>query len=282
MDKKILVGVCTFGLLEFTKLAIQSIRDTVEQPVDFFAVKGKPGDSETFDWLIEQGIPLMAHSENMGFPYSVNDIYDHAWVQGDYDYLILIGNDIIAYPGAIDQLIEVANNHDYLVVSALQYDVKDLTVDYPETKKFFSGSNFVISDFSSKCWEYFKPAQGAIEIADMQLFDIQNMCLYKRSAFDSIGYTDVNFYPAYYVDNDYAMRLHKSEIPTCTVTSARFFHFWSRVLKQGSGGSTSKYFEANKKYYKEKWGGDFGKETLNPPLKIDSREHEKSTIKRWR
>lgn len=278
---KNLIGFVTFGLTQFSKLAVQSIRDTVKNNYDLFVVVGKPGDIETIDWVTSEGIPCKVHSENMGFPASVNDIFDYAWKDNNYDNLILIGNDIIMYPYAADSLINLANNSDYEVISALQYDVRDLINDFPEVSKYFKGEKLIIDDFSGEPWKKFTNYSNENNIADMQLYDIQNMCLYKRSVFDKVGYTDVNFYPAYFVDNDYAKRMVMANIKCCSLMNARFFHFWSRVFKQGSGGSTDRYFESNERYYKQKWGGEFGKETRNPPIKISSREDELKTVRKW-
>lgn len=279
---KTLVGMVTFGNLEFTKLAINSIKETATRPVDFFVVVGKPGDFRTWEWLEEQQITHIIHQENMGFPYSLNDIYDYAWKMNDYDNLIVAGNDIVAYPRAVDMLIDVADTMDYEVVSALQYDVKSLVNGYPDTKRFFTGGNLIFNDFDARPWDAFSPDTSEIIIADMQLFDIQNLCLYKRGVFNTVGYTDANFYPAYYIDNDYARRIVNANVRCCTVTSARFFHFWSRTIHQGTGGSTSKNFENNRDYYKLKWGGDFGEETRQAEVYIGNRDGEIDTVRKWR
>ena len=279
---KNLFAFVTFGLPEFTQLTIQSIKETVTSPYDIFAIVGKPGDDETKNLLDAENIPCKVHTENLGFPASLNDIYDYAWKEHDYDNLILLGNDVILYPYAGDSLISVANTTDYEIISGLQYDVRDFTKDFPETRKYFSGDNYIINDFSSQPWKQFTGYSDKEEIAPMQLVDIQNMCLYKRETFDKIGYTDVNFFPAYFVDNDYARRIHLSNIKCCTLNNARFFHFWSRVFKQGSGGSTDYYFECNLRYYRQKWGGYVGKEKNIPELGIFSRENELKTIRRWR
>ena len=101
------------------------------------------------------------------------------------------------------------------------------------------------------------------------------------------------------MDNDLARRIVNSKIHCCTLTNARFFHFWSRTIHQGSGGSTGRAFENNRRYYKMKWNGDFGSErfkipfnnydfqlapniVLNGSLKIDNRENEEDIIKYWR
>ncbi len=279
---KNLFAFVTFGNLPFTQLTVKSIRETVHNPYDIFAVVGKPGDTYTKEWLDSEGIANVVHTENMGFPVSVNDIYDYAWVYNNYDNLILCGNDIVLYPYAGDSLINFANVSTYKVISALQYDVKDLLNEHPDAEKYFTGSNYIIDDFTDEPWRKFTDYSEELSIADMQLYDIQNLCLYKRDAFDKVGYTDVNFFPAYYIDNDYAMRLVASNIKCCTLTNARFFHFWSRTIHQGSGGSTPKYFEANRRYYKMKWGGDVGHERKIPDIRITTRDHELITVRRWR
>lgn len=285
---KTLIGIVTFGNHQFTKLTIESIRATTKHDIHFAIIIGKPGDTETQGVLAQQletygDISVKAHDKNMGFPYSVNDLYDFAWKENDYDNLIIAGNDIIPYEGAVDTLIDVAEATDYEVISALQYDVKSLVKEHPEVKKYFYSNNYIFTDFSAKPWEVYKPEHSEVpQIADMQLYDIQNLCLYKKSVMSTIGYTDINFYPAYYIDNDYARRIVNAGTKCCSVVNARFFHFWSRTIKQGSGGSTGTNFDNNRNYYIGKWGGDFGEEKVQAPILIDSREEEEEIIEKWR
>lgn len=279
---KTLVGIVTFGNLKYTKIAIDSLMDSSATLVDLFVVVGKPGDKETVEYLEGRDIPHIIHDENYGFPYSLNDIYDFAWKYNDYDNLIIMGNDVYCYPYAIDSLIRQADETDYEVISALQYDVRDLYKEHPEIRDQISPNDYVINDLSSEIWRVFTEYSDVPNVADMQLYDIQNLCLYKKSVFDKIGYTDVNFYPAYFVDNDYARRIVKAGIKCCSLVNARFFHFWSRTIKEESGGSTSNYFSNNSRYYRDKWGGGFGAETKSPELLIDSREREIEMINRWR
>lgn len=276
-----LLGFVTFGGLKFTKLLVEGIRETVKSPYEIFVVVGKPGDWDTAEYLDKENITYTMHTENMGFPFSVNDIYDYAWKINNYDNLILMGNDVIPYPYCIDSLIRLAEETDYEVISALQYDVRDLTNEFPETAKLFEGS-YVLKDPSSKPWKKFSNYSQELQLADMRLYDIQNLCLYKKGAFDRVGYTDVNYFPAYFIDNDYARRIVLSGLKCCSLVNARFFHFWSRTVHEGSGGSTSKQFQANQNYYKQKWGGVVGKESRVPVLNITTRDGEVETVRRWR
>lgn len=280
---KTLVGIVTYGNTEFSKLTVDSIRETSSYPLDFFVIVGKPGDSETLNWLAtEPEIKFKIHTTNKGFPASINDIYDYAWIENNYDYLILAGNDIVAYPHAIDSLVKLADMSDYEVISSNQVDVRTFLSMFPENRKYFGGENLVFRNFNSRCWEDFKEYTPILNINHMALLDIQNLCLYKKGVFEKIGYTDVAFYPAYFVDNDYARRIVLAGIKCCSLGNSRFFHFWSRTIKQGSGGSTHHYFDNNKAYYISKWGGEFGQEMKTPELKIDMRFNEDAIIDYWR
>jgi len=299
---KTLVGLVAFGNLQFTKLTIEEIKRTTTRPIEFFVVSGKPGDKETVQYLVNNSIPHTVHATNLGFPYGLNDIYDRAFKNNDFDNLIIAGNDVVAYPSTIDALIDLADNSQYGWISACQYDVKALVKDFPETAKCFDiARNYTFSDFSTRPWEAFKNYDKPKVPAQPGLSDIHNLALYKKVVYDAIGYVDVGFYPAYYSDNDYARRgVNAGLAPiSCTLFGAFYFHFWSRTIHQGSGGSNSSYFNKNKSFYVNKWGGDFGSEQYTVPfnskrtslpngavlessVKISSRENELQVIDFWR
>jgi len=252
---KVLLGIVSFGNTMFTAAAIDSCKNTTKHQLDFFVVVGKPGDRNTIAMLEEKGIPHIIHGENKGFPASVNDIYDYGFKEHDYDSIIFAGNDIIAYPYAIDNLIKVAEETNAVAISAEEVNVKDIVNFYPETRKYFSGSNYITKDLSHKSWELFKGYSEEVVITNSKgIIDIHNLCLYKRELFEKLGYIDVNFYPAYFEDNDYVRRMATLHMPNVTINS-KYFHFWSRTLHQETGGSNGKFFNFNQQYYIAKWGG---------------------------
>lgn len=296
-----LIGIVTYGNLPFTKLTIEEIEKTTTKPYDFLIIVGKPGDTQTIEYLKSKDIPHIIHNANYGFPYSLNDLYEHAFAISDYDNLIIVGNDVIAYPTTIDSMIEVADTTDYVWISAVQYDVRNLVKDFPDAAQYFSGSeDYIFNKFDTRPWDIFQGWKEDKYTAAPGLSDIHNLALYKKAVFDTIGYVDVNFYPAYYSDNDYARRGVNSHLinVSCTLNNAYYFHFWSRTIKQESGGSNSKFFQENQKFYKKKWHGDFGKEQWTIPfngkdhkflkdvflpgsLKIESRADEDKIINYW-
>jgi GT2 family glycosyltransferase len=272
-----LVGIVTFGNLEFTKLTIRSIRESAKfWSVDFFVVVGKPGDVETVKWLEEEAtkygdIAYKCHSANRGFPVSINDIYDQAWVpHADFDQVIIAGNDVVPYPGAIDAMIDCAVETDFEWIAASQFDARSLINSYPEQAKYFSGPTLVFTDFAARPWDVHAAAVAATP-ANIEtnpngpslIKDVRNLCLFKKSVFDKIGYADVNFFPGgYFEDNDYARRAVNAGIKSCALSHSQYFHFWSRTIYQSDAGdrppvagvakSRDQYFQANERFYHTK------------------------------
>lgn len=250
---KTLISMVAFGNLPFTKLAIQSVKDTCHYEYDLFVVNGKNSDTDTTRYLQENNIPYIIHEENKGFPASVNDIYDYAWKENDYDYLIIMGNDVIAYPDSIDKLIETAFTTDYEAISTGEYSVKTLYEEHPEFRNLINPNhNYMLHNLNTPIWNVFSnPKEFHI---DNGLIDIHNLALYKKSVFEKVGYIDVNFFPAYFEDDDYVRRMMLSNIKDGTINRF-YFHFWSRTIHQGSGGSDNKFFENNRNFMLAKWGG---------------------------
>jgi GT2 family glycosyltransferase len=292
-----LIGMVTFGNLEFTKIAVESVEKTAHFPYDFCFVAGKPDDYETLEYLKSKSPNVIYHNVNKGFPLGLNDIYDFAWKHNNYDGLIVLGNDTYAIPYTLDDLVEQAEATDYVLISASEYSVKDLVAGRPELTSIFAGSNMIISDFSTKPWEEI-PSEKENMLITGSCLDLHNFAIWKKEVFDTIGYVDVNFYPAYYEDNDYAIRLARTGLKTGNLNK-QYFHFWSRTIHQGSGGSTNQFFLRNKDFYIKKWGGPPGQEgfeipfndipyklnsmiTLPPVINIQSRELEEGITRFWR
>jgi GT2 family glycosyltransferase len=297
---KTLVGIVTYGNNCFTKMAIRSIKETATKPVDIFIVVGKPDDFNTKATCAEEGIPIKVHNQNYGFPYSCNDIYDYAWKEHNYDNLIFMGNDVVVYPNTLDILIEQAETTDYEWIAGAQFDCRSLARMYPETKKWFHGEVMKFDAFDiARPWEIHKGWPKNLQFVHDRIPDLHNLALLKKSVFEKIGYNDVNYYPAYFEDNDYVTRAVNINVKACFMVNAVFFHFWSRTIHQGNGGSNPNFFEMNRRYFITKWGGTpletryripfDGKPfqltkdiTLPASLKIESRTDEEKIVAFWR
>lgn len=273
-----LIGISTYGNLPFTRLAVRSIRETASKDVKVLIVVGKPDDTETLEFAHENADLVIHHDRNWGFPASCNDVLDAAWKHADFDYCILMGNDVIAYPGCIDGMISMAESGQWEQVCASMYEVQGLIHDHPEVASYFSGSNHVFSDFYARPWELHKPRTEYGEEPGA-LKDIQNMTLYTKGAFAKLGYFDVAFWPnGYFSDNDYARRGVIAGVKGVGAPHCEFFHFWSRTIHQGESRPNNVYFDRNRDHYISMWGGEPGKETRLAPIHVGSRAHEKKIV----
>lgn len=272
-----LIGIVSYGGLPFLELALRSIQETTDK-ADVVVVVAKPNDLEMDHFLSARGINRQIHLQNCGFPASVNDLLDLAfttsrsWGGGDYDNLIIMGNDVVAMPGAIDAMIRTAEETEFEMVCGSEFDARFLVNQYPEARQYFHGDNLVFNDFTARPWELHTERRSGIEPHARK--DIRNFTLFKRSAFEKVGYADVAFWPnGYFEDNQYCERCDHLGVSACGLLDAAFFHFWSRTIHQGENRQHGKWFGLNKERYDE-W-------KANPVWKIESREGEAELIKKW-
>jgi len=90
-----------------------------------------------------------------------------------------------------------------------------------------------------------------------------------RRAFDIIGMFDENFKPGYFEDNDYHYRLQVEGYRAANMASVPQYHIGSQTgsskrLKEPA--VTHQQFDANRTYYKNKWGGNPAEETFKTPF----------------
>jgi GT2 family glycosyltransferase len=295
---KTLIGIVSYGNLPFLQLAVRGIKETLTKDADILVVIADPKDFNMEHWLSAGMINHIRNTENIGFAGSINDIFEYAWVKGDYDNVIIMGNDVIPYPGALDAMINCAETTDWEWICASQFDSKSLVARYPEAAQYFKGDTLEFTNFDARPWEMHRDFHAPHIEAD-SLKDVRNLALFKRSVFDKTGYADVNFWPnAYFEDNDAARRANLCGVKACGLSEAAYFHFWSRTIHQGENRQHSKFFERNLSHYIHKWGGAVGGESYSQPfdgrgfqlspeiffapdMRIASREQEQAIIRYW-
>lgn len=296
----LLIGMVTYGQLKYTKMSVKYLFMNTDAEFDFISVVGKPKDVETKRFFEENNLQYIEHNTNYGFPKSLNDIYEHGFVKNNYDAVVIIGNDVLPYPNAVDYLLEVVDDYDY--VSAIEYKHEEFLKRCRECRKFFAyGRRFLKDDFP----EFMRVKHGRIRMINNLnkykiIGDTHNLTLFTRRWFEKVGYVDVNFYPAYFEDNDYGRRGQLAGAVMGQVIDAKYYHFWSRTIKEDEDKRIENdfYFPLNKKFYIEKWGGEPGKEKYTFPfnkrfgvvcgnilptgLKIEDRAKEEAIIKCWK
>ncbi len=291
----LIIGVPTYGNLGFTKMTVDHIKRTTNTSYELILIIGKPGDVDTLRFCRQNQIHYLMHDYNKGLPASINDLYDQSFVYGKADALVVVGNDVLPYWNSINRLVDQANISNYDWISGTVTSITGLISRVPETQRYFSGGekgrNFNGSSLPEWLDKYkYTENPMVVDLARFKIIgDSHNMCLFTKHLFQTIGYIDVNFYPAYYEDNDYSHRAQLAGLKLCRLQNSRYFHFWSRTIHQGNMKKINdKYFSMNKSFYIEKWGGEPGKESFSKPyngkkgsLNITSRANEDKIIKSW-
>lgn len=85
-------------------------------------------------------------------------------------------------------------------------------------------------------------------------------------AFETIGYFDENFIPAYYEDTDYFRRVRLAGMKQFTVQDTCIRHVGSLSLATVHPDVHNQQFLRIAQYYVKKWGGDYGHELFDRPF----------------
>ncbi len=180
--------------------------------------------------------------------YGIKDAFERG-----YDYVLVLNNDIVLHPDAIDRLVErfesdkgLAEDGSMGMVTCL--DVRGDCQSIPEYL------------FDKKSVEYEKVSEAPHP--NFSAYMINKKC------WDEVGEFDEGFEPAYFEDNDYHRRMQLAHIKSVVYPPALFFHFGSRTQNEAVGKPivSSPRFEANRNYYVGKWGGTPGTERFDRPF----------------
>jgi ADP-heptose:LPS heptosyltransferase/GT2 family glycosyltransferase len=237
--KKVLVVMLTFDLLQWTKLAVESIRSFHDY--DLFVADNESTDG-TQAWLKEKGIEFeakrcgVAAAQNVGF---------RKFLEGDYDYVVLVNNDVALHYNAIDSLVDMMEKNKDLggLTATEETKIAPWTIDLCRP----IGTGFdIIQDIPTSAY---------------------SCTIFSREIVEKIGLFDEHFTPRYIEDNDYTLRLRIAGAKFGKSKEALFYHTVGAVL--GSKAEERKYrdvnWNKNINYYIEKWG-------LHPhePQKLES------------
>jgi GT2 family glycosyltransferase len=295
---KTLIGVVSYGGIRFLELFVRSVQETLTKPnTDLLIVVAKPGDSEMVQWCRDRNFRHIVNEQNIGFAGSINDIYDAGFVDGDYDQIVFAGNDVVCLPDTLDHMIETAESTGYDVLCGAEFDVRFLVNTYPEARQYFQGDGLELKDFSTRPWEIHKERLPK-GVTSGAMSDVRNLTLFKRRTFDLIGYDNVSYWPnSYFCDNEINRKCGLAGVKVASLPFAAFYHAWSRTIHQGENRSHGKYFERNRQFYVDSWGGLPGQEIyttpfnggpyklgdilLPPTLEIPDRDLEPSIIRHW-
>jgi N-acetylglucosaminyl-diphospho-decaprenol L-rhamnosyltransferase len=195
------VVIPVLNQLHYTRQCVQSLR-AAGVPADAILVIDNASTDETGAWLAGNTEARSVHNP-------VNLGCGGAWTQGCYlsdaEWVVLLNNDVLAGPRAIDALLDAADRHSLDVVSPSLLEGAD---DYGFAG-FAPGYAEKMKDELRKGW-------------------FHGVCFaIRRSVFHRIGYPDTDRLMWGHEDKEYLVRCLRAGIPVGTVGGSVFHHFGS-------------------------------------------------------
>jgi len=214
--KSLLLVMLTYNALDMTKNAIESIRSYHDY--DLFVVDNESTDG-TQKWLKEQGIEFISKKTSVAAAQNIGIV---KFLEGKYDYLIFLNNDIVLRYDALNALVRCAEKSGAYGVMGTQR---------PESWKIDS----------------IKPENDDwTEIVDIPAGSY-SATLFTKECIEKIGIFNERYKPRYIEDNDYTIRIRGGGGKFVQAHGALFWHFLGAVVKT---------VEVDKENYVKTWNNN--------------------------
>lgn len=175
--------------------------------------------------------------------YGVRDAFERG-----FDYVLVLNNDILLHPEAIDKMVErMEQEKNVMIPNLAMVTCLDVTGECSEPPAVFN----LKSEDKENVPESEHPCFSGFMI--------------NKACWEKIGEFDEAFNPAYYEDNDYHYRINLGGMRAIVLPTALFYHYGSRTNAEAFDRPFIDS-SSNHRYYIRKWGGSPGRETFKTPF----------------
>lgn len=237
-----------FNQIEYTKLAIESIRKYTNIPYEIIVIDNASTDG-TFEYLSSLGdIKLIRNSQNYGFPKAINQ--GIAVAKGKY--IVVLNNDVIVTDRWLERLIEHFKDDESIgIIGPVSNFVSGVQV-LNGVEKIYSMNGVVdeklLQNFAN---EIYMKNKG-----EKFLFPrIAGLCMViKREVIEKIGGFDERFTPGNFEDDDYCLRANLAGFKVAIARDVFIHHFGSKSFKADGVKKYIELLKRNEKIFIKKWG----------------------------
>lgn len=203
-----------YGKADYTLRCLKSIQNTaIQTPYEVIVIEDASGDPSAEALRKVAGIQLFWNQSNLGFLRSCNMAAKHA--RGEF--ILLLNNDTVLLPGAVDALVETAQTRPDAGIVGSKLIYPDGTLQEAGGVVWANGdaANYGRNqDPNEPCYNY---AREADYISGASI-------LLRRALWKLVGGFDERYVPAYYEDTDLSIRLQKMGRPTLYVPRSVVVH----------------------------------------------------------
>lgn len=238
--RKVSFIILSYNTQEYTKLCIQSIRDTCYKGAYEIVVVDNASDDGSVEWLRQQeDVILKENSENAGFPAGCNQGIKLADPNND---IFLLNNDTL-----------MMNNSLYLLRMGLyesrHYGATGAVTNFANNNQIAYEDGEKIEDYYKFAYENNVPCKSPYERKSML---VMYAMLIKRNVFDLVGELDERFSPGNYEDNDYGIRILEAGFQNIVCWNSFIYHYGSKSFRKDVNEYSS-ILKTNKQKFIEKW-----------------------------
>ncbi len=243
---RVSVITLSYNQKHFTEDFIESYLNRSFYPNSELIIVDNASEKETVDFLksVERekndDIKIIFNNRNFGFAGGNNIGMKKA--QGEY--IILINNDTKVTPGWISRLIFHVNQKNVGLVGPVTNNIgNESKIDIQYDQKNQLEIEKKALDYTSRHWG-----------EKLNLDRIAAFCwIIRREVYEEIGGFDERFFPAYYEDDDYCMRVKDAGYDIYCADDVFIHHFEHGSVKKDDN---NKWLKENKKRFEKKWGKD--------------------------
>ena len=241
---ELVIIIPAVNCLKYTTWLISSIKTIFPYKLILINNASTDGIKDYFDNLIKTKNALAFHfKENLGVACSWNFGIKEAIEKFNSKYFLVLNNDIILHPKAIDVLVKTLVNPSVDLVTATDISGK------------------VVSSGDITTYKLPKK-EKLVEAPEFSCFMV------KKQTIQKVGFFDEDFFPAYFEDNDYHYRMKLVNLKAVKINMALYFHYGSRTITENLEirEKSNLGYIPNRDYYRRKWGGVPGNEIYKIPF----------------
>jgi len=241
---KVSIVVLSFFQWQLIKKCLDSILKYSFYPNYEIIIVDNNSDIETKKYLKnlkDPRIKVIFSEKNLGFGGGNNLGMKNA--KGDF--IIILNNDTIITPGWIYKLVYYDKKENIGLVGPITNNIGN------EAKININYNSENIKDIFEKVSFYTSSHWGE----KLEVKRIAAFCWIKKSAlFRKIGGFDERFFPAFFEDDDYCLRVKKLGLKIFIVEDVFIHHHLGKSSGADKNIFENKFFIENKKKFEEKWG----------------------------
>lgn len=242
---KVSIVILSFFNWQITKKCIDSILHYSFYPNFEIIIVDNNSDHQTKEYLKSlnnKKLKVILSKENLGFGGGNNLGMKN--ISKDSKFIILLNNDTIITPGWIHRLIFYAKNKEIGLVGPVTNNIGNeakININYNPNNIFdiFKKSKLYTSSHFGKFFENDR---------------IAAFCWIKRKEiYDKIGGFDELFFPVFFEDDDYCLRVKKAGYQIIIVEDVFIHHELGKTSGADTNITDNKFFIENKRKFEEKW-----------------------------